>query len=135
MKGFWTFLFIFLFFSEYSLADEVIVAPEKSFQEMNEFERMAYDNLYPRISDKYRAGSSLIYDCQERHFACVNQTSYEQCGERRDVSLEKRRAILSCAPLKHFDNLDKCIEELYRVIHSAVNKEFCLLPKGESLRF
>jgi hypothetical protein len=135
LKRIWPFLVFFLLFAGNLRCEEENPVPKKSFHEMDEFERMAFDSLYPRISDKYRAGSSLIYDCAERHFACVNQTSYEQCEERRAVSLEKRRAILSCAPLKHFANLDLCVEELYRVIHSSVNKEFCLLPKGEALRF
>jgi hypothetical protein len=78
------------------------------------------------ISNIYREGSYLIYDCKDRHFACVDEESYNGCRERREKALRALSKYLECAPLKKFDTQKKCRKVHYEQMHSVANKSFCL---------
>ncbi|MEI8347103.1 MAG: hypothetical protein WCG27_06535, partial [Pseudomonadota bacterium] len=67
-----------------------------------------YERMTKRISEVYKSGMYLIYDCIERHFACVNNDGFERCREQRELSKKRGRGLLSCAPLKKFSTTPEC---------------------------
>ena len=79
-----------------------------------------------QISTKYKQGKFLIYDCLDRHFVCVNDTSFKFCRSERDNTDRRLNVYLPCAPIKRFINLDLCLAELNLRIYEASDKRFCL---------
>lgn len=78
------------------------------------------------ISQKYASGEYLIYDCIDRHFACVDKYSYEECQLAREQSITDKEAGLACAPLMKYEFFLQCAFQQQRYIESRPNKSFCL---------
>ena len=79
------------------------------------------------ISKKYSRGKFLIYDCEERHYACVIGQDFSSCQEKRkQVLFKKDRRLLPCSPLKEFASVVKCEKEQYRLQHRRRDRSFCL---------
>ena len=78
------------------------------------------------ISEIYREGAFLIYDCQDRHFACVDQKGFGYCSDLRQSAMSLKKYDLPCAPLKEFSSMDECVQMQYRLIYSVVDKGFCI---------
>ncbi len=83
------------------------------------------------ISEKHRSGTYLIYECKERKFICVDDESFDKCREERrdalngDVFLK----LLPCAPLKKFEDIFDCHDEIYKNMYRMSNKRFCIHPR------
>jgi hypothetical protein len=73
----------------------------------------------------YRRGSHLIYDCEDKHFACVSPLSSQSCRNKRESDLKKKSLELRCAPLKAFDSTNECENTQRNVMLRLVKKEFC----------
>lgn len=71
------------------------------------------------------AGEFLIYDCAKKHYACVDQNSFQNCQEERQKSISLKKSQLSCTPLKKFDDKIACIKGNYKVVDSMTLKRFC----------
>ena len=84
-----------------------------------------YESKTERISEEYKSGMYMIYDCLERHFACVNEDGFVKCREKREFSKKKRRPFLDCAPLKKFATTPECLKKYYNLIHTPTDKAFC----------
>lgn len=80
----------------------------------------------PRISSSYRRGEYLLYDCREKHFVCVNSTSFETCEERRKLAIKEKFREMPCAPLKKFKTQKECFDAHYAQIYGQKSKVFCL---------
>lgn len=79
-----------------------------------------------RIDNKLRAGKYLIYQCENKHFACVDEVGFQNCKENRKKSKsQKNFKLLDCAPLKEFQSKLKCVEESYGLIEKNLSKPFC----------
>ncbi|WP_157868250.1 hypothetical protein [Halobacteriovorax marinus] len=123
MKNIVGFLLIFLIsFSSHSQT------AQKAQEMLNKEERDATlrRRLEPRISDKYYLGRFLIYDCEGRHFACVNYPSFFNCQERRENDKENKEVYFSCAPLKQYETLKDCTQAYLNYIYRRTNKSFCI---------
>ncbi len=83
------------------------------------------------ISDKYRRGSALIYDCTKGFYACVSFNNFDQCQEQREEEKAKFTSVLSCAPLKKYDTIGECEQTQREVIHRLIRKEFCYMDTRE----
>ena len=81
-----------------------------------------------QITNRYKGGPYLIYDCVGEFYACVDQDSSEKCREKRDVSISKKETRLPCAPLKQFNDKKSCLQKNYEVLESVAVKRFCF-PK------
>jgi len=81
-----------------------------------------------QITNRYKAGPYLIYDCTGEFYACVDQDGSENCRQKRDVSITKKEPRLPCAPLKSFADKKSCLQKNYEVLESAAVKRFCF-PK------
>lgn len=101
-------------------------------QSKAEEEKSTPDDFNPaadNISDKYYAGSWLIYDCQEGHWVCVLEEFYRSCEEDRKKSISAKEKHLPCAPVGEFPTKRSCFQrELYLTGH-AHGHRFCLLDE------
>ena len=86
-----------------------------------------------QISKLYRSGEYLIYDCNNRHFVCADEISFNECREKRNFAIDKRFFLLPCAPLKKFEHYEVCVETQYSKTYQMGNRDFCF-SKGSILR-
>lgn len=82
----------------------------------------------PRLSNKWFRGNYLVYDCDDGHFACVNENSFIKCENQRTERIEEKDPQLGCAPLKKFKTQKNCFEVQYKKLHNQLPKVFCLHP-------
>ena len=98
-------------FLESAQAIEIDIGPSRKEQEkdvqygIGTFDKKGDD---VRISRFYRRGPYLIYDCESKHFACVTEENFEDCGERRKKAKIWNKKNLVCAPLKKFEKRLAC---------------------------
>lgn len=83
-----------------------------------------------KMSEKYYEGSFLIFNCDHRHWACVDQSSYEDCQGLRKESLQKEYPERPpCAPIANLNTIERCILEQKKLIEG--NKEFSFCEAKE----
>jgi|GEM_PF-1570752 len=82
------------------------------------------------LSDKYRAGPYLIYDCTAEHFVCADVENQVECDVSREKSFVKKSERLPCAVLKQYSSRDVCLEEQSKFM---LNKkyDFCFARRSE----
>lgn len=80
------------------------------------------------IGPKLFSGSYLIYDCQKKFYACVNDFSFEECTEKRAKSIADNKKIYACAPIKKFNSYLECSEYNLKIIDEGMTTRFCF-PK------
>lgn len=122
-------IILFLTFCSFAIyaADESVVAPAKSVEDL--------DRDIPNgkmLSRYYRRGNYLIYDCEDGHFACVDDLSYARCQKWRNKAIDKVKEYMPCAPLTRFDSIEKCDSEHYKYIYNFTPKKFCLRAKKKN---
>lgn len=100
-------------------------------EEKKEKERKTHHMV--QLSRFYRSGEYLLYDCNNRHFVCVDKTSFDECREKRNEAIDKRNFLLPCAPLKKLGHFEICVEVQYSKIYQMGNRDFCF-SKGSILR-
>jgi hypothetical protein len=79
------------------------------------------------IADNYDAGAYLIYDCKEKHWTCVVEENFKECGEKRTRDLASAEVVThSCAPIGLFPTKRSCFQrQLFMVTHNH-GARFCL---------
>lgn len=122
---------IFLIFSAEAQEKPQVKSQVKSQDEVQEekLDDIARSKEEPRISNKWFRGNYLIYDCDDQHFACVNEISYLRCENQRNERTEEREPKLGCAPLKKFKTQKECFKVQYQKQHNQIPKTFCLHPR------
>ena len=78
-----------------------------------------------RIDGNYLAGKYLIYDCEKKHYACVDSDGNSRCKELRSDAIASKAQIYPCAPLSAYADKKSCVEKNYKFIESNANKRFC----------
>jgi len=78
-----------------------------------------------QIDFKYKAGDYLIFNCERKHYACVNLDGFQNCTEERRRALSNKATNLSCAPLKKFNDKKLCVEKNYQLVDINAIKRFC----------
>jgi hypothetical protein len=78
-----------------------------------------------KISEKYKGGEYLIYDCEKDFYACVNMEGYELCSTKRQAAIALKEKSYPCAPLKKFEDKKSCLLKNYSAIESGKLKRFC----------
>lgn len=85
-----------------------------------------YDPVEDAIADNYEAGPFLIYDCQEKHWVCVLESYYKECGKKRLKDGTDKRTHHSCAPIGEFPTKKSCFQRmLYMTTHNHGTR-FCV---------
>ena len=88
-----------------------------------------YDNdLDIQLDEQYEAGPFLIYQCGNKHFACVNKKSRDKCQLQRYYAQQTGDRNLQCANLKEFKVTKHCVHEQMKMI--ARPKEMILCKRG-----
>jgi hypothetical protein len=78
-----------------------------------------------KIDQYFRAGEYLVYDCQKKAYTCVDENSFETCKLRREDSKNKKQKEYWCAPLKKFENREKCLQQNYATLEAVHITRFC----------
>jgi hypothetical protein len=81
------------------------------------------------ISDKYYAGSWLIYDCKEGHWVCVLEEYYKTCEDERKQGITAKEKHLPCAPIGGFPTKRSCFQRELYLTGNAHGNRFCLLDE------
>jgi hypothetical protein len=84
-----------------------------------------FANQFFRINEKYRAGTNLIYDCQNMYFACIADEGRVQCQLERQEAIDKKLDQYPCAVLKEFDTKEQCLKKNYELVNAISIKKFC----------
>lgn len=77
------------------------------------------------IDWKYHAGQFLIYDCDRKHYACVDSDGFDKCTTARNKSKAEKAKKYSCAPISKYENKEACVLANYKVLESLALKRFC----------
>jgi hypothetical protein len=83
---------------------------------------------YRQYSEKYYAGSYLIYDCRDLHWVCADEASNKKCVKKRKLDILKEMPVLSCIPVKKFKTIKGCIRKKQTVVNNPVNNLLCQHP-------
>lgn len=78
-----------------------------------------------RISYDYRRGPYLIYNCEEKHYVCVEKENYRECHIKRDFALKMKLISMPCAPIKKYEDVAKCTLQHKALINKSHFKGFC----------
>ena len=84
------------------------------------------------LSRYYRRGNYLIFDCEDQHFACVDDMSFKRCQEWRQKAIDKIEEYMPCAPLKRYDSIEACDKDHYQYIYKSIPKKFCRRSKKQA---
>ncbi len=85
-----------------------------------------YDGKVDVISENYEAGPFLIYDCVEKHYVCVLEEYYKECGEKRAKDVHERKEMLSCAPISEHLNKKSCFQKQLFIVSQNHGTRFCV---------
>jgi hypothetical protein len=104
---------------------EVSSAVSKDTESFEEF-----DTARDEFSDKYMAGPHLIYDCEDKHWVCVDDRVKKDCLEGREKrELDKFRS-LKCTFVKTLEDKPSCFKHQLSMINSANDPEWsCTVDK------
>jgi hypothetical protein len=78
------------------------------------------------ISENYEAGKYLIYDCEAKHWACIGESDYKDCQERRRDDKNVGSYYHSCAPLGIFPTKKSCFQRQSFLITHNHGYRFCI---------
>jgi hypothetical protein len=78
-----------------------------------------------KIDSHNLGGKNLIYDCEKKNFACVNEESFENCRIRRKMAITSELKNLNCAPLKSFETKKDCLINQYKKQDDLYSIKFC----------
>lgn len=77
------------------------------------------------ISLRFKDGRNLIYECDDRHYVCVDDDGYEKCQFIRKNRKIGQFENLGCAPLTIFDEVEDCFEKQKELISTTKKTPFC----------
>ena len=84
--------------------------------------------LDPFLSLKYTRGPYLLYDCRDKHWACVGKSEFNFCKESRDFQIKERRDKLGCVPVRTFNSEEECNLSQRGIINRSISSRFCVHP-------
>ncbi len=112
-----------IYYSSIAEETETEVTEEKKIRDINLNKLVG-----PKISYKYRLGQYLIYDCIDKHFACVTDYDFQNCQNKRKEAFDDKDFNLRCAPLKKWENYPECINIQYEKMYQNPGLAFCYNP-------
>lgn len=72
---------------------------------------------------EYR-GRGLVYNCQGKHWACVDGPSYKTCEDNAS-SLKYLKKPAECYPFNVYETVKGCEGTQYRMVSSSAKTSFC----------
>ena len=67
------------------------------------------------ITAELSSGEYLIYQCKDKHFACVDEFGFSTCTNRRSIEIYSKKKP-SCVPLRKFSHHLDCVSDLYQIM-------------------
>jgi hypothetical protein len=99
-----------------------------SAQSLRAQENIEFDFSKDDISDKWFAGSSLVYDCEDMHWVCVSPADYASCSQMREIDLKRTKHKLACVPAEIFESKKECNQALKALVARAGFPRVCIHP-------
>jgi hypothetical protein len=93
-------------------------------QEAGEFDLSKDD-----ISEKWFAGSSLVYDCLDMHWVCVSPADYTTCKDLREIDFKRKKHRLACVPGEVYETKKECNRALKMLVSRASFPRVCVHPE------
>ncbi|EQC46106.1 hypothetical protein [Bacteriovorax sp. Seq25_V] len=90
---------IFLLFSFFTFGDE--------------FEYYKRNIEEVQLNQKYRRGEYLVYDCEYKHFACINRDSLVNCK------------LPSCLNIRKYSNQPECFQAQEAGMQKSRTDRYC----------
>ena len=87
-----------------------------------------FDPTKDFISDKYMAGTSLIYDCLDRHWVCTGESEYQACVKERAINISIKRTELPCVASEVFASKRECFARAKTLVARGNIPKTCLHP-------
>ena len=91
-----------------------------------------FDYTKDDISEKWFAGSSLVYDCEDMHWVCVAPADYASCARMRESDLKRNKHKLACVPAEVYDTKKECNQALKALVVRASFPRVCVHPVERS---
>lgn len=87
-----------------------------------------YDPTRDNISGKYYAGPVLIYDCEDKHWACVSELDAELCQKKRAGEVSRGKIDLSCMAGEKFERKWRCQQQMRVLVARGNVPHACVHP-------
>lgn len=84
------------------------------------------------ISEKWYAGSSLVYDCEDMHWVCVSPGDYQSCSQGRERDLQRNKHKLACVPAEIYETPKECHQALKVLVGKGSYPRVCVHPVERS---
>lgn len=85
------------------------------------------DDSSSLISEEYEEGRFLIYNCENKHWACVSRSDYNDCEKRREKDHENLESPFhSCAIFTEFPRKKSCSQRILFLTTHNHGTRFCL---------
>lgn len=107
--------------SEDDLTDKILLDLEKQVK-TKKAEDVKKEYVAPP-NYEYR-GRGLVYNCQGKHWACVDGPSYKTCEDNAS-SLKYLKRPAECYPFNVYETVKGCEGTQYRMVSSSAKTKFC----------
>ncbi|MDP7319555.1 MAG: hypothetical protein QF441_03055 [Bacteriovoracaceae bacterium] len=107
------------------MTKQLLTDLESKLQE-NKEEQALIEVVQPASAPHYETvGKSLVYNCEGKHWACVEMSEFIQC--RKNFSWNKKSSIpVECYPYLKLDNPMDCVILQQEKIDSVAKTDFCM---------
>ena len=83
-----------------------------------------------KISKDFLKGPYLIYNCEHKHYMCVNQLGFKTCQVRMEQSIRDEYDLKRCLPIKKFSSQKDCFEKgQYKLAPKSKIFRYCKIEK------
>ena len=99
-----------------------------SAQSLRAQENTEFDSSKDDISEKWYAGSSLVYDCEDMHWVCVSPADYTSCSQMREIDLKRNKHRLACVPAEIYETKKECNQVIKSLVARGSFPRVCIHP-------
>ncbi len=85
------------------------------------------------ISEEYKEGPFLIYDCAGKFWACVDTEGFKSCQDKRKEASAKAKTNLACTPIQEFNTSSLCFLSQQKMVDFPRPVNFCLYQEDLEL--
>ncbi|MBY0515666.1 MAG: hypothetical protein K2P81_02075 [Bacteriovoracaceae bacterium] len=106
------------------MTDQILKDLEKQIEE-NKESTPQVGNTYIEPPDYNNSGRGLVYNCKEKHWACVDGPSFKVC-QQNNSSLKSQGKLKECYPDSVYQSEAGCAWIQKKKITSNTKTDFCL---------
>lgn len=118
---------------EDSIGEDMAVGDDSNLtdQILKDLEKQAKSDQSEDVKVEYTSppnydyrGRGLVYNCQGKHWACVDGPSYKKC-EDNSASVKYLKRPIECYPFNVYETVRGCEGMQYRMVSSSAKTNFC----------